>query len=64
MVTCLIEANSTVEVIFDGIMQCLQSFKDTGCNDYSIYFDSRSENILILLGILLDANSDVTKYNT
>jgi ankyrin repeat protein len=60
MVSCLIDIDSTVKVIYDGIDQCLLQFKDSSYQDVSP--GSRGDRTVILLGKLLDANADVAKY--
>jgi ankyrin repeat protein len=61
MVKCLIEVDSSVEVVSSGIIGCFRSFNDCLHQDVSI--GSRGEKSLILLGILLDANPAVTNYD-
>jgi hypothetical protein len=61
MVTCLIEADSTDEVLADGISACLGVYYKDGLNDL-IYPRSRDERAMILLNTLIDANIDVMKY--
>jgi hypothetical protein len=64
MFLCLIEINSTVQVIHDSIFQCMlcmQQCKDSPYQD--ILPGSRGERILILLGKLLDANADTINYD-
>jgi ankyrin repeat protein len=61
MFLCLIEIDSTVQVIHDGIDQCIQQCKDSPYHD--ILPGSRGERILILLGKLLDANADAINYD-
>jgi hypothetical protein len=58
---CLTEADSTVEVILDGIIRCLGSCKN--CFHQDMLPGSSNERNLILLGNLLIANPTVTKYN-
>jgi ankyrin repeat protein len=62
MVACLIGANSSVAVVYDGVMQCFESFSDTVSLDQLIYLSSRCERTMDLLRFLLNANSDVTNY--
>jgi hypothetical protein len=61
MVACLIEVDSSVEVIHNGIVQCLESYRES-TNDYAIYPGSRGEKTLILLRILIEANLNVIQY--
>lgn len=56
MVACLIEAKSTAKVIEDGILGCLESYRDSEYKDYHIYPGSRGEKTVILLEILLNLN--------
>jgi hypothetical protein len=56
MVACLIAANSTAEVILDGILGCLESYRDSESKDHHIYPGSRGEKTVILLEILLNLN--------
>jgi hypothetical protein len=60
MVSSLIEVDSTVEVINNGMLDILWSFE--GCLDQDILPGSRGEKSLILLGNLLNANPTVVKY--
>jgi len=62
MVACLITVNSTVEVICNGINQCLRAYEGSELRDHNISPGSRGERTMILLQILLNANADVTKY--
>jgi ankyrin repeat protein len=62
MVACLVEINSSVQVIYDGVMGCLESYETLEPECQRLYPGSRGENTLILLGILLKANSEVTNY--
>jgi hypothetical protein len=59
MVLYLIEADTNVKVISNGITSCLSSYEGT-CHDSP---GKRGEEILILLRTLLDANSTVTEYD-
>jgi hypothetical protein len=54
MVLSLIEVNSSVEVISDGIIKHLMSYEE--CLYQDILPGSRGAKSLILLGTLLDAN--------
>lgn len=64
MVLCLIEADSSMEVIHDGIINCLKSYEyHKFCLDHNISPGSRGAKSLILLGTLLDANPTVLKYD-
>jgi hypothetical protein len=56
MVACLIAANSTAEVMLDGILGCLESYRDSESKDHQIYPGSRGERTVILLEILLNLN--------
>jgi hypothetical protein len=60
MVSCLIEVDSTVEVIADSIGDRLRSFDE--CLHQDVAPGSRGERSVILLGNPLDANPSVTKY--
>jgi ankyrin repeat protein len=62
MFLCLIDIDSTVEVIFDGIHQCILQYKGSPNQETSP--GSRGNKSLILIGKLLDANADVTKYSS
>jgi hypothetical protein len=65
MLSCLIEVDSTVEVIYSGIIRCIESSliqSNGNRNDNDIRPGSISGRILILLGILLKANPDVVRY--
>jgi hypothetical protein len=61
MVLCLIEVDSTVEVIHDGVVNCLRSYNK--CHHQDISPGSRGANSLILLGTFLDANPNIVKYD-
>jgi ankyrin repeat protein len=61
MVLCLIEADSSVEVIYDGIIYHLVSYN--GCLHQDISPGSRGAKSLLLLGKLLDANPAVAEYD-
>ena len=63
MVTCLIEVDSTVEVIYSGVAGCIISYHGSESKDYLIYPGSRGKRTLILLGILVNANINVTEYD-
>jgi hypothetical protein len=60
MVSCLIEVDSTVEVIYDGVTQCMQQYMGSSYQDISP--GSRGESTLILVGKLLDANPEVANH--
>jgi ankyrin repeat protein len=60
MVLCLIDINSTVSVIFDGIHQCMRQNRDSPNQEISP--GSRGSRNLIFLTKLLDANVKVAKY--
>jgi ankyrin repeat protein len=53
MVTCLIEVDSSVEVIYNGIVKYMESSDDAG---------HRGDEMVVLLTMLLNAKLDVTKY--
>jgi ankyrin repeat protein len=57
MFSCLIESDSSVVVIFDGIISCINQYKDSSCQDMSP--GSRGYKTVAFLGELLSANSDV-----
>jgi ankyrin repeat protein len=61
MLLCLIEVDSTVSVIYDGVTQCMRQYKGSSYEDISP--GSRGESTLILLGKLIDANIDVANYD-
>jgi hypothetical protein len=61
MVACLIAADSTSAVIVHGIIHSIESYKNSKFEDHNINPGSRGERTMILLGMLLDANVDVTK---
>jgi ankyrin repeat protein len=61
MVSCLIGIDSTVMVIFDGVMQSMRQYRNSLYQDISP--GSRGDRTVILLGELLDANADVAKYS-
>jgi ankyrin repeat protein len=61
MVSCLIDIDSTVKVIYDGVDQCIRQYKGSLYQDISP--GCRGERTVILLGKLLDANADVAKYS-
>jgi hypothetical protein len=58
MLLCLIEVDSTVDVICDGVVQCMQQYN--GSTDISP--GSRGDSTFILLGKLIDANADVVNH--
>jgi hypothetical protein len=60
MVLCLIEANSSVAVIYDGIVGCLGSYKERLRPEFAASFED--ENTLTLIENLLNANPTVVKY--
>jgi ankyrin repeat protein len=60
MVSCLLEVDSFVEVVYDGIYRCIESHH--GSVDNGISPGSRGETTLILFERLLKANPDVIKY--
>jgi hypothetical protein len=61
MVLCLIKFDSSVEVIYDVMIDNLMSYKDCFHQDTSP--GSRGANSLILLRTLLDANPAVAEYD-
>jgi hypothetical protein len=61
MVSCLIQADSTVQVIFDGMNNCLASYQN--CLHRDISPGSRGERSLFLLGTLLESNLAVVEYD-
>jgi ankyrin repeat protein len=61
MVLCLIEADSSVEVIHDGIICSYDKYDNSLHQDISP--GSRGEKILTLIQNLLNANPTVMKYN-
>jgi hypothetical protein len=62
MVTCLIEVDNTVEVIFDGSIGCLEFYRDSKGIYQRIYPGSRVESLVNLLGVLITVNADVMKH--
>jgi hypothetical protein len=60
MISCLIEADSSVEVIFDGMNSHMKSYAE--CLSQGTSPGSRGAMSLLLLGTLLHANSAVSKY--
>jgi hypothetical protein len=60
MVLTLIEVDSSVDGIYDGMINHLRSYKN--CLHQDISPGSRGAKSLILLGKLLDANPAVTEY--
>jgi hypothetical protein len=64
MVACLIAVDSSAEIITGAIMESLESYdRDSELKDHNIYPGSRGKIAMILIGILLNANGDVTKYD-
>jgi hypothetical protein len=61
MASCLLEVDSTVEVVYDGVYECLTSFSKS--HQQVIAPGFRGERALILLGNLLKANPAVTNDN-
>jgi hypothetical protein len=61
MVLCLIEVDSSVEVIFDGLMNHIRSYED--CLYQDISHGYRGAKSLILLGTLFDVNTVVAEYD-
>jgi ankyrin repeat protein len=61
MVACLIEIDSSVEVISNGILECFRSYSEWLEQD--ITTGSEGENSLFLLGNLLNVNPAVTNYD-
>jgi hypothetical protein len=61
MVLSLIEVDSSVEVIYDGMSYHLMSYEN--CLDQDISPGSRGAKSLILLGTLLEANPAAAEYN-
>jgi hypothetical protein len=61
MVLTLIEVNSSIEVIFGGMLNHITSYDK--CFHQNISPGSRGAKSLILLGTLLDANPAVAKYD-
>jgi hypothetical protein len=61
MLSCLIEVDSTVKVIYDGVLQCMCQYKSSSYQDISP--GSRGDSTLILLGKLIDANADVANHD-
>jgi ankyrin repeat protein len=63
MVLCLIEVDNSVEVIFDGMINCLMSYKYNEGFHQDTSPGSRGAKSLILLRTLLDANPAVAEYD-
>jgi ankyrin repeat protein len=61
MISCLIEVDSTVQVVHNGVLHCMLQYKGSSYQDTSP--GSRGDRTVILLGKLLDANADVAKYS-
>jgi hypothetical protein len=61
MASCLIEADNSVAVIYDGVINCIKSYEE--CLHQDISPGSRGEKGLTLLGKLLDANPNVSKHD-
>jgi uncharacterized cysteine cluster protein YcgN (CxxCxxCC family) len=65
MLSCLIEVDSTIEVIYNGIIRCIESSftqSNRKRSDNDIRPGSIGGRILISLGILLKANPDAVRY--
>jgi hypothetical protein len=60
MLSCLIEVDSSVRVIYNGVIQCMRQYKGSSYED--IAPGSRGDSTLILVEKLLDANADVATY--
>jgi hypothetical protein len=61
MVLCLIEVDSSVKVIYDGMISHMRSYDK--CLTQDISPGSRGAHSLILFGTLLDSNPAVTKFD-
>jgi hypothetical protein len=61
MILCLIEVDSSVEVIFDGMINHIRSYLK--CLHQDILPGSRGAKSLILLGTLLDTNPSAAEYD-
>jgi hypothetical protein len=61
MVSCLMDIDSSVQVIYDGVDECMLQYRNSLYQDISP--GSRGDRSVILLGKLLDANADVAKYS-
>jgi ankyrin repeat protein len=60
MFSCLIEVDSTVDVIYDGVVQCIRQYRGSSYQDISP--GSRGDSTLILLEKLLDVKADVANH--
>jgi hypothetical protein len=60
MVSCLIEVDSSVEIIYDGMINHIKSYDE--CLSQDISPGSRGAISLILLCTLLESNLAVTKF--
>jgi hypothetical protein len=60
MVSCLIEVDSSVKVVYNGAVECI-IYSNDSCGD--IVQGSRGEGILILLELFLVVNPNVIKHN-
>jgi ankyrin repeat protein len=58
MFSCLVAVDSSAEVVFDGVIQCLTSYRNSRSEDYIMYPGSRGEATVIRLEILLNMNVD------
>jgi hypothetical protein len=63
MIVCLLEVDSSVEVIYNGIIECITSYDEREYKDHFINPGSPAERIVILLRILVNSNLDVMKMN-
>jgi ankyrin repeat protein len=61
MIKCLIDTDSTIEVIYDGVRNCMLQYKKSPFQGISP--GSRGHRSLILLGKLLDANANVANHS-
>jgi hypothetical protein len=61
MLSCLIEVDSTVEVIYDGVVQCLLQYRGSSYQDISP--GSRGDSTLIILEKLIDVKADFANYD-
>jgi hypothetical protein len=63
MVACLLEVDSSEEVVYDAIYECIGTYVESESKDHQIFPGSRGERMVTLLSILLEANLDALKYH-
>jgi ankyrin repeat protein len=62
MVACLLEVDSSEEVVYDAIYECRGTYVESESKDPQIFPGSRGERMVTLLSILLEANLDALKH--